>query len=196
MNLVNCYRLLGLRTGAKIDEIKASYRHLARKYHPDVNLGNPEAHTHFILLTEAYQMLVNVLEKKKNELEDSQQGETAAKVIKVTEEKPVTQSLAELSAYDQKLKWNCYETLHQLLKERKFARAIALVEGLAQRVPQDLEVRQWQAITYQQWGKTLLQQKQLDKAKNYFKKALKTDPHNRSLWQQVKQDLERIQRMF
>jgi hypothetical protein len=40
---------------------------------------------------------------------------------------------------DKQLKWNAYEQLQQLLKCRRFARAIALVEGLAQRIPLDPE---------------------------------------------------------
>ena len=31
------YRVLGLEPGASDDEVKAAYRKLAKKYHPDVN---------------------------------------------------------------------------------------------------------------------------------------------------------------
>jgi len=31
------YAILGLKRGAKEDEIKDAYRNLAKKYHPDVN---------------------------------------------------------------------------------------------------------------------------------------------------------------
>jgi tetratricopeptide (TPR) repeat protein len=82
-----------------------------------------------------------------------------------------------------------------LLKYRRFARAIALVEGLAQRIPQDPEVRQWQAIAYQSWGRHLVNERQLDKARIYLKKALRTDPHNRSLWAEVERDFRRIEQI-
>jgi Tfp pilus assembly protein PilF len=36
---------------------------------------------------------------------------------------------------------------------------------------------------------------QLDKARIYLKKALKTDPHNRSLWAEVERDFRRMEQM-
>jgi tetratricopeptide (TPR) repeat protein len=86
-----------------------------------------------------------------------------------------------------------YSQLQQLLKEQRFPRAIALVEGLAQRLPKDLEVRQWQAITYQRFGRYLIGHQQVEKACIYLKKALKTDPHNKSLWYEVDRDFQRIE---
>ena len=38
-------------------QIKRSYRRLARKYHPDMNNGDPQAAEHFKLITEAYEVL-------------------------------------------------------------------------------------------------------------------------------------------
>ena len=35
--------MLGVSRDAKPEEIRKSYRHLARKYHPDVNPGNKGA---------------------------------------------------------------------------------------------------------------------------------------------------------
>ena len=189
MNLVHCYRLLGLRQGAAIEEIKASYRRLARKYHPDANTGNQKDPYKFVKITEAYKFLLSILEKTENQQIWVDKG---AKIVSVTEEPTATESLAELSQYDRQLKWDCYANLKNLLQEGKFVRAIALVEALAQRIPQDLEVRQWQAIVYQQWGRQLLRQKQLEKAQKYLQKALHTDPHNRALGIQVQQDLARI----
>ena len=51
------YRLLEVQADASQDEIKKSYRKLARTYHPDANQGNPEAEEHFKLVNEAYAVL-------------------------------------------------------------------------------------------------------------------------------------------
>jgi tetratricopeptide (TPR) repeat protein len=114
----------------------------------------------------------------------------------VTRKPPSVEFNPPLSDVEKQLKWNSYEQLQQLLKYGRFARAIALVEGLAQRIPQDPEVRQWQAIAYQSWGRHLVHERQLDKARVYLKKALRTDPHNRSLWAEVERDFRRIEQML
>lgn len=199
MNVADCYRLLGLRSGASTAEIKASYRRLARQYHPDVNPKEQRDHDQFIKLTEAYKFLLGIVRVSgaSNPLQDADAlWHHQPPVTKVTRKEPQVPNTPPLSETDQKLKWSSYQQLEKLLKSRRFARAIALVEGLAQRFPQDSEVRQWQAIAYQLWGRQLVNEKQLDKARSYLKKALKTDPHNRSLWAEVERDFRRIEQIF
>lgn len=50
------YEVLGLARGASADEIKRSYRRLARQYHPDLN-KEPDAETKFKEISEAYEVL-------------------------------------------------------------------------------------------------------------------------------------------
>lgn len=60
------YRILELKTNrVSIDEIKASYRELAKKYHPDVNIKDKQAEERFKDINEAYRVLSDVKSKRK-----------------------------------------------------------------------------------------------------------------------------------
>ena len=52
------YRVLGVPQGASDDEIKAAYKRLAKKYHPDLNDGSSEAEKKMAEINEAYDMLM------------------------------------------------------------------------------------------------------------------------------------------
>lgn len=51
------YKILGLSTGASLDEIKKAYRKLAKKYHPDLNPGNKEAESKFKDISHAFDQI-------------------------------------------------------------------------------------------------------------------------------------------
>lgn len=200
MDIANCYQVLGLRPGASLAEIKASYRNLARQYHPDTNPGDQQTQERFIKVTQAYKLLLDVV-KLPEDLElptsnsHSEVSKRRSSATKVTRKEYTTQHNSNLSEKDQRLKRRSYEDLQRLLRHQQFPRAIALMEGLAQRLPQDLEARQWLAVTYQRWGRYLIERKQLDKARLCLKKALKTDPHNRSLWLDIERDFRQIEHL-
>jgi len=60
------YKILGLETNKiTIDDIKNAYREQAKKYHPDVNVGNKNAEERFKDINEAYNILSNPTTKKK-----------------------------------------------------------------------------------------------------------------------------------
>lgn len=52
------YEVLGIPQGASDDEIKAAYRKLAKKYHPDLNGGSAEAEAKMKEVNEAYHTLI------------------------------------------------------------------------------------------------------------------------------------------
>jgi tetratricopeptide (TPR) repeat protein len=167
-NLDRCYQLFGLRPEASVAEIKTAYRRLARKFHPDLNPDRPRAQEQFTEIDRAYRSLLAKFDL----------GESVPKIERQPEES--------------RLKWDTYHKLQSLLQQHKFGPAIALVEGMSVRFPEDLHVRQWQGIIYSHFGRELINKQQLDRATVYLHKALKVDPHNRQLQQEVDLALKSI----
>src|SRR3954464_9947731 len=58
------YEVLGIKRGAKPDEIKKAYRRLARQYHPDVNPGDKSAEERFKQISEAHDVLSDEKKRK------------------------------------------------------------------------------------------------------------------------------------
>jgi tetratricopeptide (TPR) repeat protein len=196
-NLDKCYQLLEIRRGASLDELKAAYRSLARKLHPDLNPDDADAHQRFISLNQAYQILLDRLQL-------SSTPATSAAVQPTAPSSPTTvrtnnnyrspQPAAKQAPTktEEELKWQLYYELQSLLQQQQFLKAIVLIEGLAHHSPQDAQVCQWQGIIYSQYGHQLIQKREFEKARIYLKKALKVDPHNRQLWQEVDRGFNRI----
>ncbi len=177
--LDKCYELLELDPTASLDEIKAKYRNLARKFHPDLNPGDIQAHQHFIDLSQAYQLLLKQIHP---------QSPPNSATTAPTSQKNVVNSSVHQKNEDE-LKWQLYYELQSLLKNRQFLKAVVLIEGLAQHIPQDSHICQWQGIVYCQFGYELIRRREFPKATIYLKKALRIDPHNRQLGEEVEQAL-------
>ena len=60
----NYYDLLGVPRNADEKQIRAAYRRLARKYHPDVNSGQSDAADRFKEINEANEVLSNAESRK------------------------------------------------------------------------------------------------------------------------------------
>jgi curved DNA-binding protein CbpA len=199
MDIGDCYRLLGLRTGASFAEVKASYRRLVQQCHPDIN-PDEKSKEKFIALTEAYKLLQTVAPPEKKNAQSHHSSFQSSEFTNNTQLKSnesavrttVMPDPPSVEDIEQRLKWKTYEQLQNFLQAKRFPQAIALVEALAARLPGDAEVRQWQAISYQIWGRALIAEKQLPKARIYLKKALKTDPHNKALLSEIQQDFQKL----
>jgi molecular chaperone DnaJ len=63
------YKVLGVSKSASADEIKKSYRKLARKYHPDANKGDSSAEERFKEISEAYNVLSD--DKRRKEYDEA-----------------------------------------------------------------------------------------------------------------------------
>jgi hypothetical protein len=218
MQQSECYRLLGLSRGASLEDIKLSYRRLARKYHPDLNQNDPAAADKFRLVQQAYQILKDLetgsiasqysysspkpsystrstanpheTERKiKVEVKSEAKSETRSEY----KSKDVRQQVDPIATDPElRLKLDTLRHLQDLLKQRRYIVAIAVAEGMRARFPTSKEVIHWQAVTYHRWGNELLLKSKFREAEIFLNKALTTDTSNRELAFEVKRDLERI----
>src|SRR5438552_5483884 len=65
MDFKDYYSTLGVAKTATSKELKQAYRKLARKHHPDVNLGDKSAESRFKEINEAYEVLGDPAKRKK-----------------------------------------------------------------------------------------------------------------------------------
>jgi len=63
------YSALKISPDATLEEIKASFRRLARQYHPDLNPGDPKAAEYFKEISEAYETLSDPLKRRRYDLD-------------------------------------------------------------------------------------------------------------------------------
>src|SRR4051812_24743227 len=75
----NPYEVLGIKTTATQDEIKAAYRKLAKKFHPDLNPGNKANEEKFKEVTLAYELIGSAENREKfDKGEHDQQAQAEA----------------------------------------------------------------------------------------------------------------------
>lgn len=200
-NLAWCYQILELTADATEQEIKTAYRKLARKYHPDLNAGDRYAEDRFKQITLAYQTLLTALKQ----IPDHPQNYSTPSEPTTTPTASPTSGRVRFHVKDRQsktphttaeqrlLKLSTFNKINTLLKRKKWQQAIEVAENLAAQFPGDSEVCQWLAIAYHHWAKKLIEHRHYEPARNYLKKALQADPHNRQLWLAIDRDYKNIE---
>ncbi|MCS6958825.1 MAG: DnaJ domain-containing protein [Pseudanabaenaceae cyanobacterium SKYGB_i_bin29] len=198
MQPADCYRVLGLARNASWEDVKIAYRRLARKYHPDVNQGDPQAAEKFRLVQEAYQVLrtLQAGATPSNHTRPAPPPPPPKPTVKVEFRPPTPKTKEKVPPSPaERLLQDTLQRVQLLFRQKKYPVAMAMLEGLRQRFPDHSEVIKWLAVAYQRQGNELLQIGKYREAEIYLRKALQTAPHNRALCFEVQHDLDRLARL-
>ena len=194
-DLTECYRVLELTPQATLEEVKSAYRQLVKRYHPDRNPGDRQAADRFIQINQAYETLLEGLENGAQPTDRHESGTASASsgTPKVYVKRSVSRS-PHLTPEQERLKQRSLELIFSLLQQRQWQQAARHLEGLASRLPSDPDLGKAQAQAYHGWARELLDRRRYDEARPFLQKAMKADPDNRSLWEEVERDYLRIER--
>ena len=84
------FSLLGLSSESTKDDLKKAFRREAKRWHPDLNNGNPLAERRFRWINESY----NVLKDPQKRLQWEISGKPGFEITSIEEKKPVAEDAA------------------------------------------------------------------------------------------------------
>ncbi len=185
------YELFGLNSSASIERIKAVYRQMAKKIHPDLNPDDPTARDRFNTLNQAYQVLLATHAQidRPESVDPAPAANSDVRVDRVVD--------SSLSPQDLELKKEVFENLDKLVRQENFVKAVSIVDMLAKVVPNCAEISKKQSEMYFKYAQDLINRRaQLVLARTYLKESLRIDPHNQQRWQAVNREFNRIERLL
>ncbi len=152
---MNFYEILGVKDDAKEDDIRKAYFELAKKYHPDKFSSYPEFFEHrkvledlFATINEAYQILSNLEERKKYDLQ--LKGEV-------------------------KKELDLKEKARVLLQEARKAISLKQNQIAVQKLSEIVYLKEADFKVYQLLGKAYLEENKLKEAEHNLRKSLELD---------------------
>ena len=163
------YKVLGVAPDATDEQIKAAYRDLARKYHPDNYANNPLAdlaQEKMKQINEAYDTIT-----KQRKAAQSQQSSYGGSRQYGYNQSGTYNQYNQSNSYGQYRNAAQYGDIRRLINQRRIVEAEELLEG----IPAANRSGEWYFLK----GNILYSKGWLDEAYRYFTKACQLEPGNR-----------------
>lgn len=189
MDLETALGLLELPRDFDPSQVKQQYRQRAKSCHPDLCPGDGAATQQFQALSLAYVYLLRQLEPSN---QPDHQPSTAVERPANPETgfaRPTDPATASgpLNQQERLLRDKHLEQIKGMVRAGKLLQAIAAIDALIQRLPQDPSLKPRKGWIYYGHARLLLRQGHFVQANKYLKAALKLAPGDRSLWHRVEE---------
>lgn len=102
---MNYYEILEVSPNASPEVLKAAYKSLMQRYHPDRNPGNAEAAKHSVLVVQAYELLSDPSKRASYDIELKLQLESLNNIRSRTRDIPASASLDDKESASHWLLW-------------------------------------------------------------------------------------------
>jgi tetratricopeptide (TPR) repeat protein len=177
MDLETARALLGLPSTFDAGLVKRHYRQRAKVCHPDLCPNDTAATEKFQALSLAYACLQRHLKSAKPPT-----ARTAADGMTRTTD---AAGRSPLNTQEQFLRGKHLQQIKAMVQAGKLLQAIAAIDTLMQRFPQDESLKKRKAWIYYGQARLLLRQGRIAQARKYLNAVLKLAPGDRSLRRRV-----------